>query len=208
MSNSILSDYLETGKAPDMATAEDEMMLLKLIRNVDLFKDLLAHLCVIEMLAKDFHYRAKGKSFYGEHLLADLIVDIAKASDDINEIRFMGELHVDPPFRADIARVALGIFSEIPVYPNEDGLIRSLFMEANKVIGIVEKCKQENDVKSGTASVLDSISQKALQVSGFLQRVMTNSDMSTEIDADSAEEAAAKAEEDGDTANGDVSVTA
>lgn len=53
--------------------------------------DLLKVLYCIKFFAKDIHYKAKGDSFYSDHLLADRVIDgLDDFIDDINENLYLG----------------------------------------------------------------------------------------------------------------------
>lgn len=186
MDNREFTKYLATGEFSKVeANAEDAAVAVVAVEKQDPFFALLANLCAVEMLAKDYHYRCMGKAFYGEHLLADLIHDVGDKADDIFEIRYMGELQVTPPFKADVAREAVRIIDDLPMMANENGLIEALYERTNALVGLVDKIKDSPiEIASGTTAVLDAISEKALQAVGFIKRTMTGGDMSEKIDAD------------------------
>lgn len=138
----------------------------------DPFFNILSGLCAIEMLSKDLHYRAKGKPFYGLHELADIIWGIGRASDEINEVYYMGEKQMDPPSRSDVAEAAvggLGAFGNDSDHYDEDALIKALTEKCVAVTASVEEAKKLNP-SSGTAAVLDDISKRCLQATGLLRR--------------------------------------
>ena len=55
-------------------------------------RDILVLLLAIQMVSKDIHYKAKGESFYSDHLLADDIQkDIDGFRDESNEGYYMGK---------------------------------------------------------------------------------------------------------------------
>lgn len=189
MDNREFTQYLATGefnKVEAEASAEDAAIaVVATVKKVDPFLEILVNLCAVGMLAKDFHYRCKGKAFYGEHLLADLFYEVENESDDINEIRYMGELQANPPLRAEIARMAVEVIDWLPMKADENGLVEALYDRMNALVGLVEQAKALNPAPaSGTTAVLDTISQKALQAAGFLRRVMAGDDMTEKVDAD------------------------
>lgn len=131
---------------------------------------ILADIKRIGMVAKNMHYRYRGKEFYGMHLLADLVADIANLSDDLIEVYYMGEQQSDPPVMEDLCRLALdtGVHG-----PRNDmyyvGALRTLCL---KTIDDVEKAKKDIEVKAGTQAILDNISQKCLVAVGLLQKTL------------------------------------
>lgn len=131
----------------------------------------LADLKRIGMVAKNMHYRYHGKEFYGMHLLADLVADIANLSDELVEVYFMGELQADPPTMEDMCRLAL----DIDVLCPKDNMyyVGGLKSICLKAIDDVERAKKEMpELKSGTIAVLDSISQKCLVAVGLLEKTL------------------------------------
>lgn len=130
----------------------------------------LADLNRICMVAKNMHYRCRGKEFYGLHLLADLVSEIADLGDDLIEVYFMGEMAGDPPLMEDMCRLAL---DTNVICPRNDmyyvGGLRTICL---KTIDDVEKAKKDIEVKSGTQAILDNISQKCLVAVGLLQKTL------------------------------------
>lgn len=137
----------------------------------DEMAELMAHLKVIGMCAKDVHYRCKGKSFYGLHQLADLIWDINRETDQIAEIYFMGERGIPPPRMHEVFARAVSI----PVlYPRNDkyfigGLMNISLQTMHKIEAIKHNYP---DLKSGTVAVLDQISQQCLLNIGLLDQTL------------------------------------
>lgn len=184
MNTNILNEYLSTGKVTASETdVQDAALVIVARKATDPMFQILANLCAMEMLAKDFHYRAKGKSFYGNHLFADLIWGIGKSQDDLNEIYYMGELQGNPPYRSEVATEAVKAIDAIPAMANEDGYLEAMFTVANKLVGLVEQAKEKKTL-SGTTAILDKVSQDALQVVGFLKRVLAGESIEEQIDAD------------------------
>lgn len=146
----------------------------------DPFFKILVGLCQIEMFAKDLHYRAKGKSFYGIHELADRTWRISSLADDINETYYMGEKGDVPPARAMVAQVA----AETDKTDGLDtlGLIGRLAEKCGELANDVETAK-ETKPSSGTAAILDEVSKWALQNKGLLGQMLKN-DAAREIDKD------------------------
>ena len=134
-------------------------------------EDLMAHLKCIGMCAKDMHYRCKGKSFYGLHQLSDLTWQTADETDNIAEIYFMGERGITPPRMKEVCARAVNI--EV-MYPSNDkyfigGLMYICLQTMHKIESIKSRFP---DMKSGTVSVLDKISQNCLLNIGLLDQTM------------------------------------
>ena len=161
-------DFMATGVRPVAAAVVVE-------EKPDPMFYLLTSLCVVGMLAKDFHYRAKGKAFYALHLLADLVYDATHLFDEINEVYYMGECASVPPLMASVSAKAAEMAAkdrcgngDTPV--DEDACIpAALIARCKATAGAVEECKSLAP-KSGTAAVLDEISKKMLTASGLLAR--------------------------------------
>lgn len=146
----------------------------------DAIKPVLVGLAKIGMIAKDFHYRATGKSFYGNHLLGDLLWRIDSLSDKVNEVYYMGEKRENPPLRGFIYAEAGNSISD---YGNDDSAMIAALLQAceetaaaveaaKKSFGCGECCEGERKpLMSGTVSVLDEVSQQCLQAIALLNRV-------------------------------------
>lgn len=138
---------------------------------VDLITDLVAHLKRIGMAAKDLHYRAKGKPFYGEHLLADLVMDVESNFDDLIEVYFLGQTGITPPRMSDICMQA----ATLPVnyQTNEFYFESGLFDICFKTARLVERIKKDcPDLAAGVHAILDKISQESYTAIGLLDRTM------------------------------------
>lgn len=132
----------------------------------------LADLCRIGMASKNWHYRARGKAFYGEHLLADLVWEVLSLSDQIIEVYYMGECGGNPPLMETIARNALDI--DLPYTIDGDDTaftkaLRDLFL---RTINAVEDAKKNPLLKAGTHAVLDEVSQKCLVRLGLIEQTL------------------------------------
>ena len=133
--------------------------------------DLAAHLKRIGMAAKDLHYRAKGKPFYGEHLLADLIYDVEHETDDLIEVYFLGATGIEPPRMAEICSQA----TMIPVNYSTDKLYfeTGLMDICMKTAHLVEKIKRDfPDLVAGVHAILDNISQRVYVGIGLLDKTI------------------------------------
>ena len=138
---------------------------------VDLISDLIAHLKRIGMAAKDLHYRAKGKPFYGEHLLADLVMDVESNFDDLIEVFFLGQTGFTPPRMADTCMKA----ATLPVnyQTNESYFESGLFDICFQTARLVERIKKDcPDLAAGVHAILDKISQESYTAIGLLDRTM------------------------------------
>ena len=138
---------------------------------MDLITDLIAHLKRIGMAAKDLHYRAKGKPFYGEHLLADLVMDVESNFDDLIEVYFLGQTGFTPPRMAEICAKAamLPVNYQTNEFYFESGLFDICFKTARLVERIKHDCP---DLVAGVHAILDKISQEAYTAIGLLDRTM------------------------------------
>ena len=98
MKKDVLNRYLETGKVemPAETVAYDAMPVTEKQLESPMEK-LLKTISATAMVAKDLHYKAHGKPFLANHELADMVAEIEKHKDTINEIYYMGELQSNPP---------------------------------------------------------------------------------------------------------------
>lgn len=133
--------------------------------------DLMAKVKRIGMCAKDLHYRAKGKPFYGLHQLADLTYEVESDTDQIAEIYFMGDRGIEPPRMDEVFRLACDI---LVLYPRDDNYFIGGLMDACRMtmhsIEIIKK--NFPDIKSGVCAVLDKISEHCLLAIGLLDQTM------------------------------------
>ena len=167
MNEKNLRDFLATGELP---TAVAVIVPEK----ADPMKWLLVNLCAVGMLAKDFHYRAKGKAFYALHQIADIVYDATRLFDELNEVWYLGECGSVPPLMSGISARAAKLAEcgncHKPLGGDEEDVILAALIDRCKVTaGCVENCKSVAP-KSGTNAVLDEISKRMLQAVGLLQR--------------------------------------
>lgn len=144
--------------------------------------ELLARLYAVQILADDLHYRSEGLSFYALHLLADRVKDgIAEDIDGLRETFFMGEMKVNPPRTWESMTEASEIAKAITNDANGEGtnhdLVFRLRDAVNSVIHLIETIKRgagngegATVIYSGTAAVLDGISQKMMVAYALLDR--------------------------------------
>lgn len=139
----------------------------------------LAGLKAVEMVAKDLHYRAKGKTFFAIHELADMIWEVRHFIDELIEVYYLGEKCTIPPLMEDICSKALAMANSIgyasPTALKEDALLCRLQVRCEVVIKLVEEAKKLA-LRSGTQAVLDDISKKMLKSVGLLNRTNTPHD--------------------------------
>ena len=132
--------------------------------------NLMAQVKRIGMCAKDLHYRAKGKPFYGLHQLADLAYQVEEDTDHIAEVYFLGDRGIEPPRMDEVFRRAL----DVPVlYPRDDKyFIGGLMSICRQTMLSIENIKANYEVKSGVAAVLDKISEHCLLSIGLLDQTL------------------------------------
>lgn len=190
MKKDVLNSYLETGWI-DMQTApiaQDAMPVSENQLGTPMEK-LLKTISATAMVAKDLHYKAHGKPFLANHELADMVAEMEKHKDTINEIYYMGELQSNPPLSLVICgggvEIVRGLYGD-RMEVNEDTLIGYLHSLCQQVAEAVETVKEGTEIKSGTQSVLDEISSDSMQCAGFLKNVLNG--MGTMVDADAEAE--------------------
>lgn len=190
MKKDVLNSYLETGKVemPAETVAQDAIPVTEKQLESPMEK-LLKTISATAMVAKDLHYKAHGKPFLANHELADMVAEIEKHKDTINEIYYMGELQSNPPLSVVICgggvEIVRGLYGE-GMAVEEDTLIGDLHSLCQQVAEAVESVKEGMGIKSGTQAVLDEISKDALQCAGFLKNVLNG--MGTKVDADAESE--------------------
>ena len=128
------------------------------------------------MLAKDLHYRARGKPFYALHELADVIWQVRRFRDDLNEVYWMGEKNTLPPSQADIYRGALQTVSKLLQTAecdsscfDEDVYLSALATLLGTIGQDIEVAKMQG-VASGSGAVLDEIAKSTMQMKGLISR--------------------------------------
>lgn len=168
-----LKEFIRTGKVSTPASAKTDTQDAALdIASGQPMDEIVATAVAIEMLAKDLHYRAKGKAFYGIHELADLVWEIGSKRDELNEVYFMGEKKDDPPLQVFAYSHAVGIVEAYVAKSNDvDSLVKNLMEVCQKMADQIEMVKK-NDVtlSSGTTAVLDDISKSTLQAIALLRK--------------------------------------
>lgn len=157
-------------ETPPIAPVDEVVSIPPTLPSIEtMMTELLADLKRIGMSAKDLHYRSKGKPFYGIHLLADLIWEVAHEADDLVEVFFMGQLQKDPPLMEDVCRLAVDL--KVWYVRNHNYFISGLNSICLKTMHDIEKIKKAYpEIYAGTHAVLDAISQKCLVAIGLLTK--------------------------------------
>lgn len=133
--------------------------------------DLMALMKRIGMAAKNLHYRAKGKPFYGLHLLSDLVWQVEHDTDEIAEIYYLGERGIEPPKMEEVCLKA----ATLPLTGEEGDkyYISALLHITLETMHKVEDIKKKySELKSGVVAVLDHVSQQCLLSIGLLDQTM------------------------------------
>ena len=123
-------------------------------------QDVIVNLIVVEWLCNDLHYKWRGHSFYGMHLLADRVRDFGSAEDDINETFYLGFEGNNPPTDSSNAALAIKQYDKVNG-ENGNCPLRSLAAQFSYLAASVETAKRIEGLPSGIHSILDNISQKA-----------------------------------------------
>ena len=183
MNQSALKQYLESGEAPvEIATVVNAAVALAV---QDPIAPIVVDLMAVKMLAKDLHYRARGKSFYAIHQLADVLWQTSHALDELFEVYYLGERKSVPPLmcafvgaavsRTRAALMATGCTAD-ETSCGEDRLMEALAAVFRDTVSVVENAKKAAVFHSGTGAVLDEISKSALQGAGLLARTDSAAD--------------------------------
>ena len=174
MDQKALVKYLATGESPAVVAVAVEG------QKGDPIVAVAVNLLAVGMLAKDLHYRARGKAFYAIHLLSDLVWESRNEVDELLETYYLGEMRTVPPpmfmleqFASEKAREAcLHARNTLdPAASQEDQLLKALVTRCESVAGCVEWTKSLA-LRSGSNAVLDEISRKALKSIGLLSRTV------------------------------------
>lgn len=131
-------------------------------------RDLIIILESVRQTCKDWHYNAKGLSFYSNHLLADRIGEPCAAFiDSLKEVCFLGN-EKDAPSSVEINANLQNI---LPTDMSEQFLINAVFnLLTIGMYTIEEAIKQE--LKQGELNLLGSIAEHLQQSKGLLYRVL------------------------------------
>lgn len=131
-------------------------------------KYFLAQIKATRMFARDWHYNAKGRSFYAEHLLADLVLEKTDGCDALIEAYYLGDRRQVPPTQGEITTLAQEYYA---TNCDAGGNERSVL----KMLGIAQAHAEElsrGSVSNGIKSLLDGYSERLLSVIGLLERTL------------------------------------
>lgn len=127
-------------------------------------EDLIVHLELIRITAKQLHYSEKGDCFYGNHLLMDRIAkDMCDFEDSIIESIIMDETG-EPPVLADIYSTIASKTLKTPSKTDLHSLIK-------QTIYLVEE-EAKKDRFQGDFDLLGKISNNLRQSFSLLSRVL------------------------------------
>lgn len=165
--------YIESDIVPEVEADKQDT----LDAERDKFKAILAGLVCIEMVAKNLHYNAKDKEFYGVHLLADLIGDVQSERDKINEVCYLG-FGATPPLMEEVyLMAALNLKDKEIKFFEDDKMISALGGYCDRIIMLIEERKKADpEMVAGVQAVLDEISQKLLTSRGLLRRTQESNE--------------------------------
>ena len=173
-----LKEFLATGKntAKEQEAQDAAMEIAIIVEGRDVMRTIISRMIAVEMLAKDLHYRAGGKSFYAIHLLSDMVWEVRHCRDELNEIYYLGEKGGVPPLQSKVYEAAVRLVNAdcaSGICASEEGLINLLRTTCLNLVDLIERAKKEVELKSGTIAVLDDISKKMLSSAGQLGRSLS-----------------------------------
>lgn len=129
-------------------------------------KDILVLLIAIQRTAKDVHYHAKGKDFWGDHLLADRIYDgLDDFIDDIFENWYLGKEEEAPLQKNIYAEAVANMYESDDI----DGMLRRLDDLIFKCIGQIQLMPAD-ELTAGDSDLLGRICSDLQKKHGFLVR--------------------------------------
>lgn len=133
--------------------------------------ELIVLLQAIYGFAKNCHYKSKGSSFFGEHLLADRVIDnldtINNYIDSLNECAYMGR-EQNPPLRQDIYINAADVIPEISEDGHENFL--NLYELFTSTLEHIEELDSLEELTVGDRNLIGGIAQDLQQSKGLLWR--------------------------------------
>ena len=129
-------------------------------------KTMLAQIHAARMVALDWHYTAKGDSFYGQHLLAEKVAE-GFPTDDLTETYYLGEKLKTPPRQADIMAEAVQIVSA-----NGEKSCPVALQDILKLAAAHAEELARGNLSLGVKSLLDEVSQKCYQSIGLIERLV------------------------------------
>lgn len=134
--------------------------------------DVLVAICVVEMVAKNMHYRSYDELFYALHLLADK-VDFGNSADDLKEAYYLGEKETLPPTEEEIHRLAVDRMGDTKGKSNRE-LIEALKDACDSGLYAIEEAKREPGLFAGVHAIMDGVSEKMLVVKGLCFRSLAD----------------------------------
>ena len=123
--------------------------------------EVIVNIIVVDWLCNDLHYKWRGHSFYGMHLLADRVRNFGSAKDDINEVYFLGYMGIVPPADKDNSVKAITQYDKV-CKENGGCPLKSLGAQLSYLLASVENAKRTEGLPAGVHAILDSVSQSAL----------------------------------------------
>ena len=132
-------------------------------------EQIICDLVAIRSAAKGIHYRTYGEKFWGDHLLADRIVDgLDDFIDEINENWYLGKQE-DAPQQKVIMSGASGM---IPLVDNDItkafGLLDELIINCLSELEMIEEANHE--LSLGDKDLMGRISSDLQKKHGFIWR--------------------------------------
>lgn len=143
--------------------------------NECVMRTILSQIKAVRMLSRDWHYNASGRAFYGEHLLADLVLDETEQSDALIETFFLGEKTMAPPSQCEIAREALSLIDKVKGERQNEGVSdNALFVKTllSLTAAHAEEISRTINISIGTKSIIDSISASCYKLIGLIERML------------------------------------
>lgn len=127
--------------------------------------NVLARMKVCEWCAHKLHYNAIGHSFYGLHLLAD-ILDFGDNEDKLKERYYLGEIGEDVPDDYKIVELAMDFYNP----PNAGEECKFLCEACKNLVYAIEEFRRVSKPAGGVCAALDDVSGTALTVAGLCAR--------------------------------------
>ena len=129
--------------------------------------ELIVLLRIIEGLATDLHYCARGPTFYGLHLMADRIREpIPGFVDDLFEVGFLGAGKPAPLTKTIAEQVAV----RIPFSAHVPDILMSLQASLAQAQNEIEKRATKSN--QAMSNLLGGISQTLQQSQGFVHQTL------------------------------------
>lgn len=137
-------------------------------------KDCIVRLTVIKNLAKDIHYNAHGREFYGIHLLMDRVADgLDQFIDDIKENIYLGRGQF-PPASKEIFKVAEAMLPEKLPYDTvaQMGILADFI--SGTLENIFELVQNTTILMNGDVALFDDISKDLRKKLGLINNTINN----------------------------------